>query len=65
MVYWFSVKLGLITHESLLMDAVLLIPMIPGALLGPVIVKRLNQDAFEWMVLTLTVLAAIRLLVWA
>jgi uncharacterized protein len=60
----FSLKLGLITPESLLMDAALLIPMIPGALLGPVILKRLDQEKFEWMVLALTVLASLRLLFW-
>jgi uncharacterized membrane protein YfcA len=58
----FSVKLGLITPDSLLMDAALVIPMVPGALLGPVILRRLNQTAFEWMVLVLTVLASIRLI---
>jgi uncharacterized membrane protein YfcA len=61
----FSLKLGLITRQSLLLDAALLAPMIPGALLGPVILKRLNQESFEWMVLALTVLASLRLLVWA
>ncbi len=59
----FSVHLGLITPDSLRMDALLLIPMIPGALLGPVILKRINQTAFEIMVLAFTILAAIRLLV--
>ena len=58
----FSVRLGLINSQSLLLDAVLLIPMIPGALLGPVILKKLNQLAFERMALILTVIAAIRLL---
>jgi len=58
----FSVQLGLITPDSLRMDAALLIPMIPGALLGPVILRRLNQAAFEWMLLVLTVLASIRLM---
>ncbi|MGN6552756.1 MAG: sulfite exporter TauE/SafE family protein [Verrucomicrobiota bacterium] len=58
----FSLKLGLITPASLLMDAALLLPMIPGALLGPVILKRLNQEAFEWMCLILTLLASLRLL---
>ncbi len=58
----FSLQLGLITSGSLLMDATLLIPMIPGALLGPVILKRLHQAWFEAMVLTLTVLASLRLL---
>lgn len=58
----FSLKLGLITTASLKLDAALLIPMIPGALLGPVILKRLNQEAFEWLVLALTVIASLRLL---
>jgi uncharacterized membrane protein YfcA len=59
----FSVKLGLITGDSLLLDAVLLAPMIPGALLGPLILKGINQRAFEWMALILTLVAAVRLLV--
>lgn len=58
----FSVQLGLINPGSLKMDAWLVIPMIPGALLGPLLVKRLNQRAFEAMVLALTGVAALRLL---
>lgn len=58
----FSLHLGLINTSSLLMDAILVIPMLPGALLGPVILKRINQSAFETMVLVFTTLAAIRLL---
>jgi uncharacterized membrane protein YfcA len=58
----FSLKLGLITSGSLLMDAMLLLPMIPGALLGPIILRRINQAKFEAMVMGLTVLAALRLI---
>lgn len=58
----FSVKLGLITPDSLLTDALLILPMIPGALLGPVILRHINQRAFDLMVLALTVAAALRLL---
>lgn len=58
----FSAHLGLITSRSLLMDAILVLPMIPGALLGPVILRRLNQKAFELMVLILTAVATLRLL---
>jgi uncharacterized membrane protein YfcA len=58
----FSVKLGLITPQSLLMDAILLLPMIPGALLGPRILHHFNQNAFEKMVLLLTLAAVVRLL---
>jgi uncharacterized membrane protein YfcA len=58
----FSVRLGLITTQSLLLDAVLLIPLIPGALLGPVILKRIDQKTFELMVLILTAVATVRLI---
>jgi uncharacterized membrane protein YfcA len=58
----FSIHLGLITTDSLLLDAILLLPMIPGALLGPVLLKRINQSTFETMVLVFTLLAALRLL---
>jgi uncharacterized membrane protein YfcA len=56
-----SASQGLITRSSLLMDALLILPMIPGALLGPVIVKRINQRLFEWLALALTLLAALKL----
>jgi uncharacterized protein len=59
----FSIGLGLITPESLLMDAYLLVPMIPGALLGPVVLHQVNQQVFELLVLLFTVAAAVRLLI--
>ncbi|MFO1486927.1 MAG: sulfite exporter TauE/SafE family protein [Verrucomicrobiota bacterium] len=59
----FSLQLGLITAVSLKLDALLLLPMIPGALLGPVILRRINQSWFEGMAVVLTVAAALRLLV--
>src|ERR1039458_7139204 len=49
----FSVKLGLITRDSLVMDAILVLPLLPGAWLGPRILKHINQAAFEKMVLIL------------
>jgi hypothetical protein len=58
----FSVKLGLIKPDSLLMDAILVLPLIPGALLGPRILRQLNQRVFERMVLILTFAGAVRLL---
>ena len=58
----FSVQLGLITRESLVLDAILILPMIPGALLGPIILHRMNQRVFEATALVLTVIAAIKLL---
>lgn len=58
----FSVGLGLITPKSLLLDGLLLLPMLPGALLGPVILARMNQKVFEVLALALTVAAVARLL---
>ncbi len=58
----FSVKLGLITRDSLLLDAILLLPLVPGGLLGPRILNHINQRAFEAMVLILTFAGAIPLL---
>jgi uncharacterized membrane protein YfcA len=58
----FSVKLDLITQDSLLMDAILVLPLIPGALLGPRLVRHINQRAFEMMVMILTLAGVVRLL---
>lgn len=58
----FSLKLGLINAHTLVMDALLVVPMVPGALLGPVFLKHINQGAFEWMVMALTVAGSLRLL---
>jgi uncharacterized membrane protein YfcA len=59
----FSLHLGLITTDSLLTDAVLVLPMFPGALLGPVLLQRMEQRVFETTALVLTVAAALRLVV--
>lgn len=58
----FSANLGLITPQSLQLDAILLLPMVPGALLGPVILRRINQAKFEILVMVLAGLASLRLL---
>jgi uncharacterized protein len=60
----FSLHLDLITMDSLRMDAWLILPMVPGAFLGPMILKRINQSAFEIMVLAFTILAALKLLLF-
>jgi uncharacterized membrane protein YfcA len=57
----FSASLGLITPASLLLDAILLLAMIPGALLGPRLVHHINQRAFENMVIVLTFVGVARL----
>jgi uncharacterized protein len=58
----FSLKLGLISSESLILDARLLGALIPGALAGPWLLQRINQRWFEILALALTVIAAVRLL---
>lgn len=60
----FSVSLGLITEHSLLLDAALILPMVPGALLGPAIVRRMDQRLFERVALVLAVAAALKLLLF-
>jgi len=57
-----SASLGLITPSSLLLDAILLLPMLPGVLLGPIVLRHINQRAFENMVLVLTLAGVVRLL---
>ena len=55
--------LGLITRSSLEMDAWLADSLVAGSiLLGPVILRKLNQAAFETVLLILTALASLRLL---
>ena len=60
----FSVHLGLITEDSLMMDALLILPMVPGALLGPLVVRHMNQKVFERLALVLAVLAALKLILF-
>jgi hypothetical protein len=59
----FSLQLGLMTPASLQLDAWLLLPMLPGALLGPVLLRHINQAKFEILVLILAVVASVRLFV--
>ena len=57
----FSWHLGLMDARSLVLDTKLALALLPGVALGPILVRRLNQKAFEWMVLVLTAVAAVRL----
>jgi uncharacterized membrane protein YfcA len=54
----FSVALGLISLDSLLLDLVLAPAVVVGALLGRRIARRIDQAVFERLVLTLTVVSA-------
>ncbi|MFK0119813.1 sulfite exporter TauE/SafE family protein [Streptomyces sp. NPDC090994] len=58
----FSVGLGLIDGYSLLLDAALVVFVVPGALLGKWAVTRINQRLFERLVIAATVLGGLQLL---
>ncbi|MFE9851939.1 sulfite exporter TauE/SafE family protein [Streptomyces sp. NPDC005576] len=58
----FSVGLGLIDGPSLLLDAVLVLFVLPGAWLGRRCVDRINQRLFERIVLVATVVGGLQLL---
>ncbi|MEU1487494.1 sulfite exporter TauE/SafE family protein [Streptomyces sp. NPDC005752] len=58
----FSVGLGLIDAQSLLLDAALVLFVIPGAYLGRACVGRINQRLFDRIVIGATVLGGLQLL---
>jgi uncharacterized membrane protein YfcA len=58
----FSLALGLIDFGSVRLDAQLLPALLVGALIGRLVVRRLNQSAFEALVLFFTAAASINLL---
>jgi len=59
----FSAGLGLIDADSLLLDAVLVLFVVPGAFLGRWAVNRINQRLFEQLVIAATVVGGVQLLV--
>jgi uncharacterized protein len=58
----FSVGLGLIDGNSLLLDAALVAFVVPGAILGKWAVDRINQRLFEQLVIAATVVGGLQLL---
>jgi uncharacterized membrane protein YfcA len=58
----FSLALGLIDLGSVRLDGQLLPAMLAGALVGRLVVSRLNQGAFEGLVLFFTLVASVNLL---
>jgi uncharacterized protein len=58
----FSIGLGLLTVDSLKLNAALVPAVLVGALVGRVVVRRVNQDLFERLVIAFTTLASINLL---
>jgi uncharacterized membrane protein YfcA len=59
----FSAGLGLIDGRSLLLDAALVVFVVPGALLGKWAVDRIDQRLFERLVIAATVVGGVQLLV--
>ncbi|MEU0103285.1 sulfite exporter TauE/SafE family protein [Streptomyces sp. NPDC006267] len=60
----FSVGLGLIDARSLLLDACLLLFVLPGAYLGRACVDRVNQKVFDRIVIGATVVGGLQLLLF-
>jgi uncharacterized membrane protein YfcA len=58
----FAVQLGLINPASLMLNLYLLPAVAVGALVGPPVVKRVNQKLFENAVLLLAAGAVVKLL---
>ncbi|MFF6998881.1 sulfite exporter TauE/SafE family protein [Streptomyces sp. NPDC008313] len=58
----FSVGLGLIDGDSLLLDAALALFVLPGAVLGRWAVHRINQRLFEQLVIAATIVGGLQLL---
>ncbi|MEW2131973.1 sulfite exporter TauE/SafE family protein [Streptomyces sp. NPDC005435] len=58
----FSAALGLIDGRSLLLDAALLVFVVPGAFLGKWAVNKINQRLFDRLVVAATVVGALELL---
>ncbi|MGW5639264.1 sulfite exporter TauE/SafE family protein [Streptomyces sp. NPDC003832] len=58
----FSVGLGLIDGRSLLLDAALVLFVVPGAFIGKWAVNRINQRLFEQLVIAATVVGGVQLL---
>ena len=58
----FSAGLGLIDGHSLLLDAALVVFVIPGAFIGKWAVNRINQRLFEQLVIAATVVGGAQLL---
>ncbi|MFE0803678.1 sulfite exporter TauE/SafE family protein [Streptomyces sp. NPDC058812] len=58
----FSAGLGLIDGRSLLLDAALVVFVVPGAFIGKWAVNRINQRLFERLVIAATVVGGLQLL---
>ena len=59
----FSASLGLITQQTLLFNLLLAPAVLLGLLCGKFLLGKINQQAFEWLLIGLSLLGALRL-VW-
>lgn len=57
----FSASLGLITGTTLVFNLVLLPAIVVGFLVGRLVLRAINQEAFEWTLIVLTLAGSIRL----
>jgi uncharacterized membrane protein YfcA len=60
----FSARLHLIDQRSLLLDAALVVFVVPGAVIGKACATRINQLLFERLVIAATVVGGVQLLVF-
>lgn len=58
----FQIGLGLISAHSLRLDAVLLAPLVVGALAGSFVIRRMSTTVFDVLVIALTVFSSVFLL---
>jgi uncharacterized membrane protein YfcA len=56
-------KLGLVNDHSLKLDLLLLPLVLLGAVIGRVVVQKINQNQFEGIAIVLTIIAALRLII--
>ena len=60
----FSASLGLITSQTLLFNLLLAPAVLIGLFSGKFLLGKINQNAFEWLLIALSLLGALRL-IWA
>lgn len=58
----FSVSLGLITPASLWLNVLLLPGILAGVLLGRLLLGKINQSVFEWLMIGFSLLGGLRLI---
>jgi uncharacterized membrane protein YfcA len=58
----FSASLGLITPQTLLFNLLLAPAVLIGLFCGKILLGKINQQAFEWLLIGLSLLGALRLI---